>query len=238
MLSALQALRYKKPSASEIQTDLLAGLTIGIIALPLSMALAIASGVPPQHGLYTAIVAGIVIALTGGSAVNISGPTAAFVVVLLPIVQQFGIGGLLVSGFMAGIILIALGVAKLGKLIEVVPYPVVIGFTAGIAVVIATLQIKDFLGLTVAASNGHYVEKVSAIISALPTLNGVDTLIGVVTLTILILWPRLRSRIPGHLIAVLVGSLIAFTLQQFHPDLVAATIGSRFSYELNGINGS
>lgn len=128
---------------------MLAGLTVGVIALPLSMALAIASGVPPQHGLYTAMVAGLVIALTGGSKVNISGPTAAFVVILLPIVHKFGLGGLLVSGMMAGLILILMGIGKLGRLIEIVPYPVTVGFTAGIGVVIGTFQIKDFLGLDI-----------------------------------------------------------------------------------------
>ncbi len=124
MFSALRKSFASKPTFSDAQANILAGLTVGVIALPLSMALAIASGVPPQHGLYTAIVAGIVIAISGGSKVNISGPTAAFVVVLMPIAQQFGIGGLLVSGFMAGIILIMMGLGKLGRLIEIVPYPV------------------------------------------------------------------------------------------------------------------
>jgi SulP family sulfate permease len=124
LFSALRKSFASKPTFSDAQANILAGLTVGVIALPLSMALAIASGVPPQHGLYTAIVAGIVIAISGGSKVNISGPTAAFVVVLMPIAQQFGIGGLLVSGFMAGIILIMMGLGKLGRLIEIVPYPV------------------------------------------------------------------------------------------------------------------
>jgi len=159
MFSALRTALVNERSLSSIQSNILAGLTVGVIALPLSMALAIASGVPPQHGLYTAIVAGIVIALTGGSKVNISGPTAAFVVVLLPIVQQYGIGGLLVSGFLAGIILVLLGLARLGRLIEIVPYPVTVGFTAGIGVVIATFQIKDFLGLNIQSLDGHYIDK-------------------------------------------------------------------------------
>jgi SulP family sulfate permease len=170
MLSALRRSLQSKPSYQDIQANVLAGLTVGVIALPLSMALAIASGVPPQHGLYTAIVAGIVIALTGGSKVNISGPTAAFVVILLPIVQQFGFGGLLVSGFMAGFILVLMGVGKLGKLIEIVPYPVTVGFTSGIGVVIATFQIKDFLGLSIESLDGNYLEKLSAILHAIPSI--------------------------------------------------------------------
>ena len=171
------------------------------------MALAIASGVPPQHGLYTAIIAGIVIAASGGSSVNVSGPTAAFVVVLLPIVHQFGLGGLLISGFMAGVILVLLGLARLGRLIEIVPYPVVIGFTSGIAVVIATLQIKDLLGLEIGSMDGHFIDKIAQIVQALPTLKAEETLIGAVTLMVLLLWPRLRLRIPGHLVAVLMGSV-------------------------------
>lgn len=158
MFSAIRHSISHECSWSSVQANVLAGLTVGVIALPLSMALAIASGVPPQHGLYTAIIAGIVIALAGGSKVNISGPTAAFVVILLPIVQQFGIGGLLVSGFMAGIILVLMGLARLGRLIEVVPYPVTVGFTAGIGVVIATLltcfSLTVLFDMTVAVAVG------------------------------------------------------------------------------------
>lgn len=238
MLSALRKSIESKPSYSVIQANILAGLTVGVIALPLSMALAIASGVPPQHGLYTAIIAGIFIALTGGSKVNISGPTAAFVVVLLPIVQQFGLGGLLVSGLMAGIILIFMGVGKLGRLIEVVPYPVIIGFTAGIGVVIATFQVKDFLGLNIESMDGHYIDKLFVILSSLPSINWQETFIGGFTLTVLLLWPRLRSKIPGHLVALLAGSMLAWLLGSISEGFSVATIGSRFHYEINGIMGA
>ncbi|MFM2484329.1 C4-dicarboxylic acid transporter DauA [Celerinatantimonas yamalensis] len=238
MLSALRRSIQSKPSYQDIQANVLAGLTVGVIALPLSMALAIASGVPPQHGLYTAIVAGFVISLTGGSKVNISGPTAAFVVILLPIVHQFGIGGLLVSGFMAGFILILMGVGKLGKLIEIVPYPVTVGFTSGIGVVIATLQIKDFLGLSIESSGGHYLHKLSAIFLALPSIEWKETLISVLTLTILIVWPKCHSKIPGHLVALLVGSLTAWVLSLYLPGFSVATIGSRFSFDILGVIGS
>ncbi|MCB1802347.1 MAG: C4-dicarboxylic acid transporter DauA [Gammaproteobacteria bacterium] len=221
-----------------IRSNLSAGLTVGIIALPLSMALAIASGVPPQHGLYTAIIAGIVIAATGGSSVNISGPTAAFVVVLLPIVQQFGLGGLLISGFMAGVILVLLGVARLGRLIEVVPYPVVIGFTAGIAVVIATLQIKDLLGLEIDSLDGHFVDKIAQIVQALPTLKPEEVVVGTITLAVLLVWPRLRLRIPRHLVAILIGSLVAWWLNAGGESPVVATISTRFHYLLDGISGN
>ncbi len=238
MLSALKRSVLSKPSYQDIQANVLAGLTVGVIALPLSMALAIASGVPPQHGLYTAIVAGIIIALTGGSKVNISGPTAAFVVILLPIVKEFGLGGLLISGMMAGLILILMGVGKLGKLIEIVPYPVTVGFTAGIGVVIATFQIKDFLGLSGVSLDGHYLDKLSAIVNAFPSIDWKETLIGVVTMAVLLVWPKIRSKIPGHLIALLAGSVLAWMLSLYIPGFSIATIGSHFSYEINGQTGS
>ncbi|XOV89190.1 MAG: C4-dicarboxylic acid transporter DauA [Pseudomonadota bacterium] len=238
MLSALTKSLQNKPTFPEIQANVLAGLTVGVIALPLSMALAIASGVAPQHGLYTAIVAGIIIALTGGSRVNISGPTAAFVVILLPIVQQFGLGGLLVSGFMAGFILVLMGIGRFGNLIEIVPYPVTIGFTAGIGVVIATFQIKDFLGLSIESGDGNFLERLLSLLQAFPTLRWEETLISALTLTVLLLWPRFRSKVPGHLVALLVGSLAAFLLGYLLPGFSVATIGSRFSFELEGITGS
>ena len=224
-------------SRQSLSADLWAGLTVGVIALPLSMALAIASGVAPQYGLYTAALAGIIIALTGGSQVNISGPTAAFVVVLLPVVHQYGLGGLLVSGFMAGIILVLLGVARLGRLIEIVPYPVVVGFTSGIGVVIATLQIPDFLGLDTGVLEGHYHQKLFTIIQSLPGINGIDTVIGVITLAVLIIWPRLRSRVPGHLVALLIGTLLAVMLSTLSSDYAVATLGSRFYYDIDGVTG-
>lgn len=237
MFSALTKTIKNQPTLSDIQSDVLAGLTVGVIALPLSMALAIASGVSPQHGLYTAIVAGIVIAITGGSKVNISGPTAAFVVVLLPIVQQHGLGGLLISGFMAGLILLAMGVARLGKLIEVVPYPVTIGFTAGIGVVIATLQIKDFFGLDADTMQGHYVHKLLEIISSFPTIQFNELMIGALTLGILIVWPRFRSRIPGHLVALFLASLVAWIAHLTIDNFTVETIGSRFHYDIDGVSG-
>jgi SulP family sulfate permease len=237
MFSAIRSSLKDEFTPSGIQANLLAGLTVGVIALPLSMALAIASGVAPQHGLYTAIVAGIVIALSGGSRVNISGPTAAFVVVLLPIVQQYGLGGLLVSGFMAGVILVLMGLLRLGRLIEIVPYPVTVGFTAGIGVVIATLQIKDFLGLE-ATLEGHYHDKLLALVRALPTLDWKEALIGLLTFTVLLVWPKLKTRVPAHLVALLAGSVAAWLLSLLGGDYTVATIGTRFQYEVDGVTGS
>ena len=221
-----------------LRGDVLAGITVGMIAVPLAMALAIASGVAPQYGLYTSIVAGVVIALFGGSRVNVSGPTAAFVVILLPIVHKYGLGGLLITTVMAGIILVAMGVARFGRLIEFVPYPVTTGFTAGIAVVIAALQLKDFLGLNVTIHGEHFIDKMADLLPALPTAHGGDVLIGAVTLAVLILWPRLKIAIPGHLVALVVGTLLAFILAKLSAGFEVVTIGSRFSYEIDGVTGS
>lgn len=218
-------------SLGSLRADVLAGLTVGVVAIPLSMALAIASGVPPQHGLYTAIIAGVLIAVCGGSRVNISGPTAAFVVILLPVVHQFGLGGLLMAGLMSGLILIGLGMARMGRLIEFVPYPVTVGFTAGIAVVIAMLQVKDFFGLEMQASGGHFLDRLLATISAFSTIRWQDTLIGALTLALLIIWPRLRTRVPGPLAALAITTLLAWLLMWI-PGFHVATIGNTFSYSL------
>jgi SulP family sulfate permease len=220
-------------SRSSLQGDLAAGLTVGIIAIPLAMALAIAVGVPPQHGLYTVLIAAPLIALLGGSRFNISGPTAAFVVILLPITQQYGIGGLLLCTLLAGLILIALGLLRTGKLISFVPYPVTLGFTAGIGIVIATLQIKDFLGLQPQGEPAHYVAQLMSLGEALPSLQFGDALVGMVCLGVLIVWPRFVPKIPGHLVALLVGTLLGLLLES--AGLPLATLGERFSYTLDGV---
>lgn len=229
--SALKDVLRAGYTRKHLARDIIAGLTVGVIAIPLSMALAIASGVAPQHGLYTAIVAGAVIALTGGSRFNISGPTAAFVVILYPVTQQFGLSGLLMATLLAGIILVLMALFRLGRLIEYIPLPVTLGFTCGIGIVIATLQIKDFLGLSIPEMPAHYIGKISAILTALPTLNWADALVGIVTLLVLTRWYKLRLPIPGHLPAVTVGTLCAMLLIHFGQDV--ATIGSAFEYRLS-----
>ena len=212
------------------RSDALAGITVGLIAIPLAMALAIASGVAPQYGLYTAIIAGLVIALSGGSRVNVSGPTAAFVVILLPITQQFGLPGLLCATMLAGLILIAMGATGLGKLIQFIPYPVLTGFTAGIAIVIAGLQLKDLLGIDIALRDAHFVPAVLQTLWHISYARWPDMLIGGFSLAVLIAWPKLKWPIPGHLAALLLGTGLALLLQTLLYDFELATIGSRFSY--------
>lgn len=221
----------------DLRADLLAGITVGLVAVPLAMALAVASGVPPQHGLYTSIVAGALIALTGGSRLSVAGPTAAFVVILHPISVQFGLGGLTLASLMAGLILIGMGLARMGRLIQFIPYPVTIGFTAGIGVVIATLQIKDLLGLRLTHESGHFFDQLREILRALPGLSPPDLLIGVATLAVLVLWPRLNKTIPRHLAGLAAGALLAWLLGQVLDGFEVATIGSRFSYEAAGLRG-
>ena len=218
-------------SSRHLVKDIIAGLTVGIIAIPLSMALAIASGVPPQHGLYTAIIAGIIIALTGGSRFNISGPTAAFVVILYPVTQQFGLSGLLMATLLSGIILVLMALCRLGRLIEYIPLPVTLGFTSGIGIVIATLQIKDFLGLSIEKMPSHYLEKVQVILTALPSISWADTAVGIITLVVLTQWHKLRLPIPGHLPAVIIATLLSLGLTHF--GFSVATIGTQFQYTLS-----
>lgn len=234
--SALLAAWRQGYGLAELKRDLLAGLTLGIVAVPLSMALAIATGVPPQHGLYTAIVAGAIIALTGGSRFNISGPTAAFVVILFPTVANHGLGGLLVATLMAGMILVALGLARLGNLIQFVPYPVVLGFTAGIAVVIALLQLPDFLGLEDIALGDSTLHNLAVIARAAPTLAPAELGIGLLTLATLILWPRLKLPVPAPLVGLAVGTLAALAVAPLGVEI--ETIASRFSWEYQGQAGS
>ncbi len=212
---------------ADLQRDILAGIVVGVVALPLSMALAIASGVPPQHGLYTAIIGGGLIALLGGSRVQVSGPTAAFVVILAPIAAQHGVAGLLVATLMAGVILVLMGLGGLGRLIEFIPYPVTTGFTAGIAIVIATLQLKDFFGLTVDLPD-HYLQRVAALATHAATARWQDAAVGAATLAMLVLVPRVIRRIPAPIIALGVACLAAALLSRTVPGFSVATIQSRF----------
>ena len=205
---------FKEYSKKQLLSDLIAGVIVAIIALPLSIALAIASGVSPEKGLYTAIIAGFVISLLGGSRVNISGPTAAFATIVAGIVFDFGLDGLVIATLLAGAMLILLGLLRVGTLIKFIPKSITVGFTAGIAVTIVIGQIKDFLGITFPQGT-HAVEtseKLTAIINNISTVNWLALLVGALSLAILIAWPKLSKKIPGSLIAVLFGTLfVLFT---------------------------
>jgi SulP family sulfate permease len=203
--------------------DLIAGVIVGIVALPLAIAFAIASGLSPERGLYTAIVAGFLISLLGGSRVQIGGPTGAFVVIVSGIVQLHGVDGLVVATLMAGFILVGFGLLRLGAAIKFIPYPVTIGFTSGIALIIFSSQIRDLLGLEMQSVPSAFVPKWDAYVHAFETVNPWALVVAVATLTIILVWPRISTKIPGPFVALIVTTLLA---QLLH--LPVETIGARF----------
>ncbi len=203
--------------------DLTAGIIVGIVALPLAIAFAIASGVKPEQGLYTAIIAGFIISLLSGSRVQIGGPTGAFIVIIYGIVQKYGYDGLVIATILSGILLIVMGVAKMGSVIKYIPYPVTVGFTAGIALIIAAGQIRDFLGLQMEKVPAEFVDKIEEYAKHAGTISPSAAGIGILTLVIVVLWPRVTRRIPGSLVAIIVTTAIVFIFK-----LPVETIGSRF----------
>ncbi len=207
----------------QFAADVNAGVIVGIVALPLAIAFAIASGVPPERGLYTTIVAGFLISLLGGSRVQIGGPTGAFVVIVYGIVQQYGYDGLSVATLMAGAMLIALGLVGLGGVIKFIPHPVTTGFTAGIALIIFTSQIKDLLGFQLEALPADFIGKWGVYFSHALAVSMPVVAVSGATLVILLLWPKLRNRIPGPFVALVVTTIMVQAL-----DLPVETIGSRF----------
>jgi SulP family sulfate permease len=213
----------RRYDAHTLTADLIAGVTVGIVALPLAMAFAISSGLPPQNGLYCAVVAGFTISALGGSRTQIGGPTGAFVVVVAGILATYGIDGLFMCTMMAGVMLILLGVTGLGTAVKYIPRPVVIGFTNGISVVIASTQIRDFLGLQAASIPGDFVGRLRALAAALPSVSVDATLLAAGTVVVILALRRWSRRIPGSIIALLVGSSLAWGLA-----LPVETIGTRF----------
>jgi SulP family sulfate permease len=213
----------KNYSRQQFGKDVMAGIIVGIVALPLAIAFAIASGVSPEKGLYTAVIAGFIIALLGGSRVQIGGPTGAFIVIVYGIVQVHGINGLIIATFMAGIILIIMGLARLGLVIKFIPHPLIIGFTSGIAILIFSSQMKDFFGLEMGAVPADFVDKWSSYVEHFSSLNWYAVAIAVATVGIILLWPKLTHKIPGSLIAIL---LTTAAMQLLH--LPVETIGSKF----------
>ena len=234
--AALRRVFKKGYGAAQLRADVMAGTVVGIVALPLSMALAIAVGVAPQHGLYTAIFAGATVALLGGCKFQVTGPTAAFVVILAPIVSKYGLSGLLVAGMMAGFLLVGMGVARLGNWIQYIPHPVTTGFTTGIATVIATLQVKDALGLEAGPLPEHYVDKLGALWAARGTARFSEFAVATCTLALLLTVPRVIKRIPAPLLAIAAVAASVAVIHQLRPDFVIATIGSRFHTTIDGVD--
>jgi SulP family sulfate permease len=203
--------------------DLIAGLTVGLVALPLAMAFAIASGVPPQAGLYTAVVAGFVISALGGSRTQIGGPTGAFVVIVAGIVLKFGLPGLALVGIMAGVLLLVMGLTGLGTAVKFIPRPVTIGFTNGIALLIASTQIKDFLGLTTPTIPSEFLPRIAMLLHYANTVQWQTIAIATTSLAVILVWPRVTKRIPGSIVALLLATAVVAV---FH--LPVETIGTKF----------
>ena len=217
-------------SPGALVNDLVAGVTVGLVALPLAMAFAIASGVPPQNGIYCAVVAGFIISALGGSRTQIGGPTGAFVVVVAGIVSTYGLDGLFMCTLMAGVMLILLGVTGLGTAVKFIPRPVVIGFTNGIGVLIASTQIRDFFGLQLPSVPGDFLGRVDALIAHAGTASTTATALATVTVVAIVALRKVSRRIPGSILALLIGSAVALVA-----GLTVETIGSRFGGVPSGL---
>ena len=219
----------------QFTTDLLAGIIVGIVALPLAIAFGIASGVTPEKGIITAIVAGLIVSVFGGSKVQIGGPTGAFIIIIYGIIQQYGFEGLTIATLMAGVFLIMFGVLHLGTIIKYIPYPIVVGFTSGIALTIFTTQITDLFGLTMTSVPSDFIEKWIAYIGALPTIDWWSAAVGIGSVAVIALWPKVARvnnvlrKLPGSLIAIIVMTIAALLLKQYMGISSIETIGDRFS---------
>jgi len=223
MLTPKLLTTLKTYNRDQFTADLIAGLIVGVVALPLAIAFAIASGVTPERGLFTAIVAGFLISALGGSRVQIGGPTGAFVVIVAGIVAKYGVDGLLVATLMAGVILILFGLFRLGTAIKFIPYPVVVGFTSGIAVVILSSEVRDFFGLRMESVPADFLAKWRAFALAAPTINPWALAVALFSLAIIIWWPRVSRRIPGPFVALIVVTVLVNLF-----SIPVETIGSRF----------
>jgi len=229
----------KHYNRQQLTTDLLAGIIVGIVALPLAIAFGIASGVTPEKGIITAIVAGLIISVFGGSKVQIGGPTGAFIIIIYGIIQQYGFEGLTIATLMAGVFLIMFGVLHLGTIIKYIPYPIVVGFTSGIALTIFTTQIKDLLGLSMAIVPSDFIEKWLAYIDCVPTIERWSALIGIGSVVVIATWSKICSfrfplssflrKLPGSLIAIVLMTVTAALLRQYAGVTTIETIGDRFS---------
>ncbi len=215
-------------SADRLKADIIAGIVVGIVALPLAIAFGIASGVSPTIGLITAIIGGFMVSFFGGNSVQIGGPTGAFIVIVYNIIAQFGLHGLAVATFMAGLILVLLGVFRLGTVIKFIPYPIVVGFTAGIALTIFSTQINDFLGLGLTDIPGQFLPKWGVYLTNLRNISPVTLSVALVSLLIIIITPRISKRLPGALIAIVLVTIVSYFMDAAFDWFNVETIGDRF----------
>lgn len=221
----------KSYTKADLMTDLMAGIIVGIVALPLAIAFGIASGVSPEKGIITAIVAGFIISFLGGSKVQIGGPTGAFIVIIYGIIQEYGIDGLMIATLMAGILLILLGIFKLGTVIKFIPYPIIVGFTSGIAVTIFTTQIADIFGLNFGNEKvpGDFIGKWILYFHHFDTVNWWNVIVSIVSILIIALTPKFSKKIPGSLVAIIVVTLAVYLMKVYGGVTCIDTIGDRFS---------
>lgn len=216
-------------SKATFMSDLMAGIIVGIVALPLAIAFGIASGVTPEKGIITAIIAGLLISVFGGSKVQIGGPTGAFIVIVFGIIQEYGLNGLVIATFMAGIFLILMGVLRVGTIIKYIPYPIIVGFTSGIALTIFTTQIKDLFGLQIAEVPADFVSKWVTYFQHFDTMNFWPLLIGVVSILIIVYTPKISKKLPGSLLAIIITTVVALLLKNYAGVTAIETIGDRFT---------
>lgn len=222
---------FKNYNKEKFLADLMSGLIVGVVALPLAIAFGIASGVTPEKGIFTAIIAGFIISFLGGSTVQIGGPTGAFIVIVYGIVEQYGVQGLAIATVLAGVMLVVMGFLKLGSIIKFVPYPIVVGFTSGIALTIFSTQIKDFFGLTTPKLPSGFIEKWGIYFQNFSSVNWWVTIIAVVSVLIIILTPRVSRRVPGSLIAIILMSVVVYFLRNYTNIEGIETIGDRFNIQ-------
>jgi SulP family sulfate permease len=222
---------FKNYNKEKFLADLMSGLIVGVVALPLAIAFGIASGVTPEKGIFTAIIAGFIISFLGGSTVQIGGPTGAFIVIVYGIVEQYGVQGLAIATVLAGVMLVVMGFLTLGSIIKFVPYPIVVGFTSGIALTIFSTQIKDFFGLTTPKLPSGFIEKWGIYFQNFGSVNWWVTIIAVVSVLIIILTPRVSRRVPGSLIAIILMSVVVYFLRNYANIEGIETIGDRFNIQ-------
>ena len=223
----------KSYNKTTFMSDLMAGIIVGIVALPLAIAFGIASGVTPEKGIITAIIAGLLISVFGGSKVQIGGPTGAFIVIVFGIIAEYGIGGLTIATFMAGIFLILMGILRVGTIIKYIPYPIIVGFTSGIALTIFTTQIKDLFGMQIAEVPADFVSKWVVYFQNFDTMNIWPLLIGICSILIIVYTPKISKKLPGSLVAIILMTVVALLLKNFAGVTTIETIGDRFTIDPN-----